>query len=84
MSWDIKDIDVTDINLATRPRSRYKNLYQKIMDLKVGKGFEIETESAKEAGNIRNSVSHFLKQAGMSDKYIASNRLNKFYCGRIK
>lgn len=84
MAWEYKDIDTNDIKLAARPRSKYKELYEKIFSLKVGKGFEIEVESTQEASNIRNAVSGMLKQKGLSDKYIASNRLNKFYCGRIK
>ena len=84
MNWQFKDIDVSDIKLETRPRSRYAGLYEKIFGLKVGKGIEIETVTAREAANIRNAVSTRLKKDGLSDKYIASNRLNKFYCGRVK
>lgn len=84
MSWKFKDINTSDIELEARPRTKYRELYDRILDLRIGKGFEIEAESAKEAENIRSAVSTMLKRKGLSDKYIASNRLNKFYCGRTK
>lgn len=84
MAWEIKEIDVSDIKLEARPRSKYKELYERILALRIEKGFEVETDSRKEAENIRNAVSNMLKRKGLSDKYIASNRLNKFYCGRTK
>lgn len=84
MAWRFREIDVSDIKLEARPRTKYKDLYDRILSLRIGKGFEIETDSAKEAENIRSAVSTMLKRKGLSDKYIASNRLNKFYCGRTK
>lgn len=84
MAWNFKEIDVSDIKLEARPRSKYKELYERVLALRIGKGFEIETYSTKDAENIRNAVSGMLKRKGLSDKYIASNRLNKFYCGRVK
>ena len=84
MAWRFREIDVSDIKLEARPRTKYKDLYDRVLSLRIGKGFEIETDSKKEAENIRNAVSSMLKRKGLSDKYIASNRLNKFYCGRTK
>ena len=84
MAWELREIDVSDIKLEARPRTKYKELYDRVLALRIGKGFEIETDSKKEAENIRNAVSSMLKRKGLSDKYIASNRLNKFYCGRTK
>ena len=84
MDWNFKDISVSDIKLESRPRAKYDKLYEKILSLNIGKGLELELETQKEADNIRKSVSGMLKRNGISDKYIACNRLNKFYCGRIK
>jgi len=84
MAWQIKDIDVSDIRLGARPRAKYGDLYDKILALKIGKGIQIEAQDAKEAGNIRSAVSTMLKRKGLSDKYIASNNLRMFYCGRTK
>jgi len=84
MAWEYKDIDVTDIQLKARPRSKYSDLYNRILGLKIGRGIEITTESQREAENIRNAVSGMLKRKELSGRYIASNRLNKFYCGRTK
>lgn len=84
MAWEYKDIDVTDIQLQARPRSKYADLYNRILGLKIGRGIEIITESQREAENIRNAVSGMLKRKELKDRYIASNRLNKFYCGRTK
>lgn len=84
MAWEFREIDVSDIKLEARPRTKYKELYDRVLALRIGKGFEVETDSKKEAENIRNAVSSMLKRKGLSDKYIASNRLNKFYCGRTK
>ena len=84
MAWEFKDISIGDIELKTRPKSVYKELYDKIFGLKVGQAFEVDAGTRKQASNIRNAVSTVLKKKGLSDRYIASNRLNKFYCGRIK
>lgn len=84
MSWKLRDINISDIELEARPRTKYKELYDRILALGIGKGFELEAENAKEAENIRSAVSTMLKRKGLSDKYIASNRLSKFYCGRTK
>lgn len=84
MAWEFKDISIGDIELKTRPRSEYKELYDKIFGLKVGQAFEVDAGSMKRANNMRSMVSTTLKKKGLSDRYIASNRLNKFYCGRVK
>ena len=84
MALKFREIDVSDIKLEARPRTKYKDLYDRVLSLRIGKGFEIETDSTKEAEKIRSAVSAMLKRKGLSDKYIASNRLNKFYCGRTK
>lgn len=83
MAWEIKDIDLSEIELSKRT-GRYSEIYEKIFSLKVGKAFEIKTDTAREAANIRNTVSSVLKKKGLSDKYIASNRGNLFVCGRTK
>ena len=68
MAWDFKDISIGDIELKTRPRSAYKELYDKIFDLRVGQAFEIDAGTAQRANNIRSSVSSMLKKKGLSDK----------------
>lgn len=84
MAWEFKDISIGDIELKARPRSKYKELYDKIFSLKVGQAFEVDAGSMERANNMRSMVSATLKRKGLSDRYIASNRLNKFYCGRVK
>lgn len=84
MSWSIKDINVSDINLSERRREKYNAIYNKVLELSVGKGFEIETDAKRNAERMRVAVHTFLKKNNLLDKYVACNRLNKFYCGRIK
>lgn len=84
MAWEFKDIDVADVEYESRSRTRYASLYDKIFSLEVGKGFEIEAESIRDARNIRSTVYATLKRKGFEDKYIIKVRLNKFYCGRVK
>lgn len=84
MAWKFVDVDTNDIVLSERPKSAYAEIYDKIFQLKIGKRFKIETENSRQAANIRNSVSEMLRRKGVKDKYIASNRLNVFYCGRVK
>lgn len=84
MAWDFKDIDIDKIPIKARTRSGYKELYDKIYSLKIGQAFTFDAGSNKRADNIRSSVSATLKKKGLSDKYIACNRLNEFYCGRVK
>ena len=84
MTWEFKDISISDIESKASSRSEYSELYDKIFSLEVGRAFEVETESRKRANNMRTMVSARLKSKGLSDKYIVCIRLNKFYCGRIK
>lgn len=84
MAWQIKEIDMGVIDFEPGAKSTYAEIYNKIPTLKVGKAFEIETDSVKAASNMRAAVSKFVRTKGMADRYVVKNRLNKFYCGRIK
>ena len=84
MGWKFRDIDISEIGIGNRPREKYAKLYERIFQLKVGKGFEVEMDSRKEAENARNCVHNMLKNKGLLDKYVASNSLNIFKCGRVK
>lgn len=85
MEWKIEEKRISEFNgLENRPRSQYQELYKRILELKVGMGLEVETESNKQGDNVRNAVNGMLRRKGIREKYFASNRLNKVYIGRIK
>lgn len=85
MAWQITEKKISDFEeLERRPRAQYRDLYNKIFNLKVGEGLEVETESAKQGDNVRNAINGMLKNKGLREKYFACNRLNKVYIGRVK
>ena len=86
MAYDFKAMRTDEIlkKINFQRRVRYADVYEKILTLRAGEGFEIDLESQKDAVNMRNTISGQLKKKGLGDKYIASNRGSKFYCGRIK
>ncbi len=85
MAWEIKEKKISEFeDFERRPRSKYQELYKKILNLKVGMGLEVETESPKQGDNVRNAINGMLRRQGLNEKYFASNRLSKVYIGRTK
>lgn len=86
MAYDFKAMRTDEIlkKINFQRKAKYTDVYEKILTLKAGEGFEIDLELQRDAVNMRNTISSQLKKKGLGDKYIASNRGSKFYCGRIK
>lgn len=83
MAWKIESITTDKIPMR-RTRSEYVELYNRILELKIGQGLQVTMDGSKKAENVRNSIHDMLKKKGMAEKFIASNRGNIVYVGRTK
>lgn len=84
MDWKIKEINLSDVDEVNTRKSKYEELNEKVLQLEVGRAFEIELENTRQAVYIRQNCYYCLKKKGLLDNYLIAVRKNKVYCGRLK
>ena len=86
MAYEFREMGADKVleEINFNKQAKYADVYQKILNLRNGDGFCIDLDTAREAINMRNTISTQLKRKRCREKYVVSNRGNKFYCGRVK